>query len=262
MKSVVSRVVVLLASLCISSFAHADSITANFNGTAISGGDTIWFNSVLKVNQSPSSPFTIYFNNASISFTANGTNYNLAVPNAQITFNNSLLSASTTFNTATNTWITATPTGLSGNTFLDGLAFQVPTSGLPGGIKNVTLAGTFSSDKPGISLNWQWAAAVYDSFSTDYNALGIKPIDGNTNSPYLNSDHAGTPENFKTCVINGRTTNCDLGGAMGGGASNYTGSYSGTASNTPPVNPVPEPSSMLLFASGIGVLVSRVRRRS
>jgi hypothetical protein len=39
-----------------------------------------------------------------------------------------------------------------------------------------------------------------------------------------NSDHAGTPENFKPFVI---------GGARGGGGSNYTGLYSGTGKVTP-----------------------------
>jgi len=62
---------------------------------------------------------------------------------------------------------------------------------------------------------------AYTSFDTDYNALGVKPVDDNKASQYQNSDHAGTPENFKMFVI---------GGATGGGGSNYTGSYSATGS--------------------------------
>jgi hypothetical protein len=74
-------------------------------------------------------------------------------------------------------------------------------------------------------VQWKWAAAVYPAahFSTDYNALSVKPVDDNSNSQYKNSDHAGTPEAFKSYVI---------GGATGGGGSNYTGGYSGTASVT------------------------------
>jgi hypothetical protein len=54
----------------------------------------------------------------------------------------------------------------------------------------------------------------------DYTGLGVKPVDDNDASIYThNADHAGTPENFKPYVI---------GGARGGGGSNYTGSYSGT----------------------------------
>ena len=77
-----------------------------------------------------------------------------------------------------------------------------------------------SSDTPGVSVQWKWAAAVYTNFSADYNALGVKPVDDNRASQYRNSDHAGTPENFKAYVI---------GGARGGGGSNYTGSLSRTA---------------------------------
>jgi hypothetical protein len=92
--------------------------------------------------------------------------------------------------------------------------------GLPGGIDPVTISGTFGSDTPGLSFEWKWAAAVYTSFSDDLNAVGVKPIDGNDANPYDNSDHAGTPENFKDSVT---------GGARGGGGSNWTGSYSGTS---------------------------------
>jgi hypothetical protein len=44
-------------------------------------------------------------------------------------------------------------------------------------------------------------------------------VDDNKASVYKNSDHAGTPENFKSSVT---------GGAPGGGM-NYTGGLSGTA---------------------------------
>jgi hypothetical protein len=68
-------------------------------------------------------------------------------------------------------------------------------------------------------VQWQWAAAVYTTFRSNYNAIGVKPVDDNQASTYKNSDHAGTPEDFAAHVI---------GGATGGGGSNYTGSYSGT----------------------------------
>jgi hypothetical protein len=73
-----------------------------------------------------------------------------------------------------------------------------------------------------VKVNWQWAAAVYPNphFNTDYNALGIKPVDDKEQNPYLNNDHAGTPENFKSFVI---------GGATGGGGNNYTGGLGPTA---------------------------------
>ena len=104
--------------------------------------------------------------------------------------------------------------------FLSGLAFMVPASGLSGGINPVVWTGTFSSNTPGVSVHWKWGAAVYTSFSTDYNSLAVKAAHTNT-CAFNNSDHAGTPENFKSSVV---------GGARGGGGSNFTGSWSGTAS--------------------------------
>src|SRR5262249_46558187 len=101
-----------------------------------------------------------------------------------------------------------------------GLAFQVPADGLPGGINPVTWSGTFVSESPGVTVSWKWGTAVYDQFSTDGSALGVKPVDGASSNPYPNSDHARTPESFKAYVT---------GGARGGGGSNWTGSYSGTS---------------------------------
>jgi len=101
----------------------------------------------------------------------------------------------------------ASVVGLAGNDFVSGLAFQVPFD-FPGGINPVTWSGTFSSDTSGLTIHWHGAAAVYNSFSNDYNSLGVKPTDDNSASIYQNSDHAGTPENFKPFVV---------GGARGGG---------------------------------------------
>jgi hypothetical protein len=109
---------------------------------------------------------------------------------------------------------------LPGNTWLTGIPFQVPVN-FPGGTNPVTWTGTFLASKPNVNVNWQWAAAVYSQFGNDPTTLGVKPVDANNASAYSNSDHAGTPESFKAYVI---------GGARGGGGSNFTGSYSGTGS--------------------------------
>jgi hypothetical protein len=112
---------------------------------------------------------------------------------------------------------------LGGWTLFSALSYQVPST-LPGGIQRVLWEGTLGVDTPGAKVQgWKWAAAVYPNpnFSLDYNLLGVKPVDGNSQNPYPNGDLAGTPENFKTFVISGAT---------GGGASNYTGGYSATKS--------------------------------
>ena len=163
---------------------------------------------------------TISFTNQVITFASGGTTYSLPVPDAIVTFDPAATAATTTFNTPNNSWMTITPPGTAGNTFLAALAYPVPVA-LPGGVKPVQWSGQFSSDTSGVTINWQWAAAVYGAFGADYSSLGVKPTDDNKASVYQNSDHAGTPEAFKSYVV---------GGATGGGGSNYTGSYSGTLS--------------------------------
>lgn len=203
------------------------TIDANFNGTAITQGDYIWFTGVINVKGLGSSPTTLFVSHATINFTANNTTYNLKVPSSAITFSSATTTATTNFTQLKplflgKGWRTQLPlSGLAGNDLMTAVEFAVPAGGLPGGIKNVAFTATFSSFTVGLTVNWQWAAAVYSSFDTDYNGLGVKPVDDNQASIYKNSDHAGTAENFKTFV---------LGGARGGGGSNFTGSYSGTGS--------------------------------
>jgi hypothetical protein len=204
------------------------AIQSNFNGTAIPAGDLIWFSAVLKVQGLPSGQSaTLFFESQDITFTANGFSYDTAsafMPTAQVTISPSATQAQTTF--TNGTWQTVTPPNTAGNIFLSGYAFSQSlfgqSGGLPGGISPVTWKGMFRNPNNfPLTVNWQWAAAVYTTFSTDNNALGVKPVDDNQASQYKNSDHAGTPENFKSSVT---------GGARGGGGSNYTGSLSATAS--------------------------------
>ena len=197
----------------------ASSIGSNFNGTPIPGGAFVWFNSNFTAHGVQDGT-VITFQNSTIQFTAGGTQYKLAVPNAQILFTSSVSCASTYFDSATNTWRTTLPVAGSDEIFLSGLAFRVPSAGLQGGINPVTWQGTFGGNNSGVTVQWKWGAAVYNSFSTDYNALGVKATHSGA-CGMNNSDHAGTPENFKGAVV---------GGARGGGGSNFTGSWSGTAS--------------------------------
>jgi hypothetical protein len=196
----------------------AGSIQSNFNGTPINGGDYIWFNSNFSIGKVQDGT-VIQFTNAAIQFSAGATNYSLTVPNAVITFTSSVNCASTFFDTTTQTWNTTVPLSGSDEIFLSGLAFPVPVAGLPGGINPVTWSGNFSTNTPGLNIQWKWGAAAYTSFTINYNSLGVKPAHTNV-CAYNNSDHAGTPENYKSFVT---------GGARGGGGSNFTGGWSGTA---------------------------------
>jgi len=108
---------------------------------------------------------------------------------------------------------------------LSGLSFHVPSQGLPGGINPVSWSGTFITDTTGVNVNWAWAAVVYTTFNADHSMLDVKATDDNHDDCVTqNSDHAGTPELYKSNVI---------GGARGGGGSNYTGSLSGTQGVAP-----------------------------
>lgn len=201
------------------------SNSSNFNGTAINGGDYIWFNANFTATGVPSGGTSVTFTNSTISFTANGQSYNLAVPNSLIVFSSKATCSTVSFDSVNNQWDVTLPVSGSDEIFLSGLAFQVPASGLPGGIQNVTWSGTFGTNTSGLSFQWKWGAAVYSSFSTNYDSLDIKPTHADACS-YNNGDHAGTTENstYQADVV---------GGARGGGGSNFTGSWSGTQSATP-----------------------------
>jgi hypothetical protein len=194
------------------------SNAAGFNGTSIAAGRSIWFNAVVKPTGITGTDSVMYFRDAAIHFSADGVDYDLPLPDSVIEYSTTAVSASISYDAATNRWITVVPANYTGNVFLNGFSFAVPVD-FPGGIDDVTWTGSFSADKSGVSFKWKWAAAVYSQLSVDLGAIGVKPIDGSAANPYPNSHHAGSPENFLSFVI---------GGAMGGGGSNFTGSYSGT----------------------------------
>jgi hypothetical protein len=201
---------------------------SNFDGTPINPGTFIWFNANFSARGIPSTGATISFTNSTISLTADQP-YTVNVPNAQVTFDPNAVCSSTTFNAATNTWMTTVPVAGSDEIFLAGVSFPVPVgfSSVGGHVPgSVVWQGTFKSETAGISVSWKWGAAVYSNFTTDYNALGVKPTHAQT-CLYQNGDHAGTPEGVDSA--SGRSyKSFVVGGARGGGGSNWTGSWSGT----------------------------------
>jgi len=236
------------------------STVTNSGGTALHGdtslpaiasGNYIWFNAVVNnVSGLPSggnaAQVKLYLTNSTISFTANGTPYSVSVPNAVVTFNSSSQSsgAKTSYDLASSRWSTSVAkTGLTGNTFVTGIAFAVP-SNFSTGIQNVAWSTSFSTDTPGITLQWQWAAAVYSSFSSTYatasplntNLLAVNAEDGSANM--YGTDSAGTPEAYRTAL---------LFGATGGGGTNYTGYFTPGAGVVPTVAPMSVSPSSLDF---------------
>ena len=201
---------------------QSSSIASNFNGTSIPGGDFIWFSANASISGIPTSggPQTVSVTNQAITIPGVGS---FSLPDSEVTFS-SIGCASVSFDVVTGTWDVNVPFSGSDEIFIGGFVLPVPAGGFPGGIKDVTWSGNIASSAAGASINWKWGAAVYTAFSTDYNALGVKPTHTNA-CGFNNSDHAGTPEDFKRFAV---------GGARGGGAANSTGSWSGTATSCRP----------------------------
>jgi hypothetical protein len=159
------------------SFATGTTNSSNFNGSNIADTSWIWFNSHLTAASGFTNPVTLYFKNQHITFTSPATSiaYDLLVPDAQITINSSVGTPSTLF--TAGTWQT-TVSSTANNPFLAGLSYDVPAGENPKASNPVTWRGDFFASQPGVSVSWQWAAAVYTTFTNDYNALGVTPIDG------------------------------------------------------------------------------------
>lgn len=201
------------------------SASTAFNATALAAGNTVWFVSRLKVSGLGSAVTTIYARQASIAFTVNGTPYTISVPDARIIFDPAASTTTTSYDTTAQRWVTRVSPGNNGkNVFAGGVAFAIPVGGLPGALNPVTWTAALTVDQPGVTFTWNWAAAVYTSFSTNYNAVGVKPVDGSAQNPYNNNDQAGAPENYKSSVT---------GGATGNGGTNYTGSWTSNLNVTP-----------------------------
>jgi hypothetical protein len=196
------------------------SIATNFNDRTIILKRRIWFNSVLTPGNLGGQETTFQVRNGKITFTVRGQAFTLQVPDADVKFTSSVTRATTTFNTSTNRWETIVPLAYTGNVFLTGLTYVVPTGGIPGSIGPVTWSGDVFSTRGGTAPQWKWAAAVYSSFASTHSALRIKPLDGNKLNPYNNLDKAGTPENYRWAVIPG---------ALGLGGTNYTGTHTAAA---------------------------------
>jgi hypothetical protein len=186
--------------------SKASSITANFSNT-VDAGSTLWLTSSTKVSGLPATGATITFTNQTVTI---GTT-TIALPDAEVAYSPTATAATTDWDAADNEWETVVPKSLGGNVFASGLAYAVPAAI---GKVSVTWSATVSSDTPGVTVAWQWAAAEYTGFGSDPSLLGVKPCDDGKKSAYQNPDHAGTPENYKTLVVPGGT---------GGGGSNYTG---------------------------------------
>ena len=101
----------------------------------------------------------------------------------------------------------------------------------------MTWTASFSTATPGVSAEWQWSAAVYTSFSSDYNTLGIKPVDGGPSSQGANLRSRGEDGGVGGDVDSvGHPTGLEAfvtGGARGEGGTDFTGSFGAASLVTP-----------------------------
>ncbi|MGD9688612.1 MAG: hypothetical protein AB7K52_03385 [Phycisphaerales bacterium] len=207
----------LLAGIASGAAGTPTAISSNFNGTNIADTSFIWFNSHLTSVGGGTGQVVIRFRNQFVTLVVPSTGHSLElpIPDAEVVVDPAVNPVSTIFDSVTNRWMTSVQS-TGGTPFLSGFAWDVPAGENPRAANPVQWRGEFSANQPGISISWQWSAAVYTQLSTDYNALGVTAIDG------MNGiSQSGTPGEFRAFVI---------GGARGGGGSNFTGSNSGTGS--------------------------------
>ncbi len=188
--------------------AASSMVDHKFNNKPIAGSHTIWFSAVMKVTGLPPGVTTINLDRSTIVFRANNIDYSLSLPKAKITYSPSAAASTTTYDAATQTWMTIVSSGnYDKDVFVSGLGFVVPGGGLPGKVKPLTWQGRYTANAPGLDIEWTWGAAIYSSFNANYSGLGVKPVDGSVQNPYLNSDPAGSPENYKAFLVDGATGN-------------------------------------------------------
>jgi hypothetical protein len=151
-----------------------------------------------------------------VSFVLNGIKY--PMPDGVVNFDPHAPSTSTTTfsgtpGTTSALWTTTiNPNFISDENFFVGAAIPVDPAIAGGG--KATIRFTTQTDVTGLSFSWQWSAAVYTFWPSDWNQAMIQAYHGN-------GLHADTPKNTQV-------QKSLIQGPRGGGGSNFTGSWSAT----------------------------------
>jgi len=193
---------------------YRSTIATNFQAVSIPADHTLWFNSVVSVQQMSGSSAALFVSSAQINFEADGVHYSLPVPNGVVVFSPSVTEAQTTFDPRKGMWYTVVPrSNRQQESFLAGVSLPL-ASALPAGVTNVSWSARFESNDPQLKVEWKWRAAVYSQFTDNYTEM---TVNAQTNTQPSSSGPAGTPRNFKTYVRPGGT---------GNGSDNYVGNPS------------------------------------
>jgi SdrD B-like domain len=151
-----------------------------------------------------------------VSFVLKGISY--PMPDGVVNFDpNAPFTSTTTFSgtpgTSSARWTTTiNPNFVSDENFFVGAAIPVDPAIAGGG--QATIRFATQTDDTGLSFSWQWSAAVYTYWPSDWNQAMIQPYHGN-------GQHADTPANKQV-------QRSLIQGPRGGGGSNFTGSWSAT----------------------------------
>jgi len=151
-----------------------------------------------------------------VSFVLNGIKY--PMPDGVVNFDpNAPSTSTTTFSgtpgTTSALWTTTiNPNFISDENFFVGAAIPVDPAIAGGG--KATIRFTTETDDAGLSFSWQWSAAVYTYWPSNWNQAMIQAYHGN-------GLHADTPRNTPV-------QKSLIQGPRGGGGSNFTGSWSAT----------------------------------
>jgi hypothetical protein len=159
------------------------------------------------------------FQGGTISYSLAGIPVVITVPNGTLTFSAAAERATTSFDSATQTWNTVAPLSASrhmargddneegqADFFLTGVSIAVETS-IPGDLENVTWSGSMATNDDHLVARWGWSAASFSKFSTDYNALGV--LAAPHQAGHDEADPAGTPESFVGFATGGGTIASD-----------------------------------------------------
>ena len=199
--------------------AASSRLIGNFKNAGIPAKSTIWFSAVLKADAVPDEA-TVEVKESTIEFVVDGKDYRVNVPKGRVEFKEELSQATTIFDRPSQTWVTQAPTSHQGRgVFLTAIPYRVPLD-FEGPIGDVSWTIGMEASRTDMKLEWQWAAAVYQTaFPADYNSIQVKPVDKTVvPSDYPNDDLAGTPNALKDC-------GCILLGATGNGGTDYVGTY-------------------------------------
>ena len=193
----------------------------SWNKFSASSPDVVWIHVYIGTpsNLSTTQPTSVQF--TGVTFVLNGTTYKL--PDGFLYFDPSYTGSPTTVfdplfanaNGIPGAWTTTLNPNHLPDEIFDGAALPVDSNITGGG--GATFSYTTLSSDANLKWSWQWSAAAYTFWPSNWNAAEILA--------YHNSDHAGTPENMQV-------QHSLIQGPRGGGGSNYTGSWSGTGQGT------------------------------